>query len=70
MLKYTRNTFKHGKLIDTVTNTMTAIELYGHIGQVGSYAFLALLNKWNRLGLLGFEQSGTVYVYTTDDMGE
>lgn len=51
------------------TKTISSEQLYREMGHVGQSAFLMLVNKWNRIGLLGIAMGGPTYVYVAEEIG-
>ncbi|CAA2141400.1 hypothetical protein [Hyphomicrobium sp. ghe19] len=64
--RYTRNAIK-GTEITSESKTITGEQLYQEMGMVGPGALMMLVNKWNRLGLIGVPNGGPVYVYVMDE---
>lgn len=60
---YTRHTFRDGVMIHQETRTLSAADVYMQTQQIGRAAFLELINKWNRQGLMGVPNGGPIYVY-------
>lgn len=65
--KYTQHAIRDGEhWIET--KTVSSEQLYREMGRVGEGAFMMLINKWNRIGLLGVPNGGPVYVYVIDEV--
>lgn len=65
---YTRVTFKGDKSTRS-SFVLSSERLEREMGATGRLAFMMLINKWNRIGLLGVPNGGPVYVYMADELG-
>lgn len=63
MYKYQVNLFEGGVKKPSREGQLTVDMLLMHTGKHGRSVFLELINRWNRNGMIGFENHGKTYLY-------
>lgn len=63
MFEYETNLFENGQKTYSKVTTLSDRDLLWHTGKQGRMAFLELVNRWNRQGMIGFANHGKTYVY-------
>ncbi|TGT64046.1 MULTISPECIES: hypothetical protein [unclassified Mesorhizobium] len=66
---FTRVIVRDGAIISREAKSLSDEELFQRTNHVGRSSFLELLNKWNRIGLLGHPNGGPVYIYIAGQPG-
>lgn len=63
MYKYELNLFENGMKKVQLVKTLSEMDMIFHTGRSSREAFLELINRWNRQGMIGFENHGKTYVH-------
>lgn len=63
MFKYQTNLFENGRKVFSREVELSADQLIIHTGRASREAFLDLMNRWNKNGMIGFENHGKTYLY-------
>lgn len=63
LFRYQTNLFEKGRKVFSREEEMSEHDLIMHTGRANREAFLSLINRWNRNGMIGFENHGKTYLY-------